>query len=242
MENVSLLIWSKVRFLLTATVVAGVLFPLAASAQNKRRMSDVEDLPPPITDEYRVHVGDVLEISFLKPAELNQTRTVGPDGNIHLLIIGRVSAAGRTIDDLTREMTEKYSEEVVNPQITISLQEISSMRIYVGGQVNQPGMLPYRGGLTVVQAIFNAGGFQSTAHLSNVVLIRKEEGGAPVGVVINVKEVLKRAQFDQDVELAPLDIIFVPRSKIANVNLFVEQFIRNNLPIDFYIGIWPQGN
>jgi protein involved in polysaccharide export with SLBB domain len=203
-------------------------------------MSDVKDLPPPITEDYRVHVGDVLGISFLKPAELNQRRIVGPDGNIHLLIIGRVSAAGRTIEDLTREMTERYSEDVVNPQITISLEDISSMRIYVGGQVNQPGVLPYRGGLTVVQAIFNAGGFQSSAHLSNVVLIRKGEDGAPVGVVVNVKEVLKRAQFDQDVELAPLDIIFVPRSKIANVNLFVEQFIRNNLPVEVYMGfnIW----
>jgi protein involved in polysaccharide export with SLBB domain len=237
------LVISRLHFLLTASIVTGLLLGSSVvSAKDERKMVDAKDLPPVITEEYRIHVGDVLAISFLKPADLTQTRTVGPDGNIHLLIIGRVVAAGRTVEELTRELTERYRESVINPQITVSLDEISTMRIYVGGEVNEPGVLPYRGGMTLVQALFNAGGFSNNAHLSNVVLIRNGPNDEPVGTLVNVKDVLKKARFDRDVDLAPLDIIFVPRSKIAQVNLFVEQFIRNNLPVDFYIGFWPQGN
>jgi protein involved in polysaccharide export with SLBB domain len=161
---------------------------------------------------YRVQVNDVLEFLFFKSSELNQTRTVGPDGEVALQLIGGVRVAGRTVAEI---------------------------KVYVGGEVNTPGIQVYRGGLSALQAILAAGGFKNTASLKSVILIRKGQNGRPVGSRLDLSRVLKHAEFDRDVALAPSDIVFVPRSGIANVNLFVEQWFRNNIPIPIYLGFTP---
>jgi polysaccharide export outer membrane protein len=188
---------------------------------------------------YRVQVNDVLEFLFFKNTELNQTRTVGPDGEVALQLIGQVRVAGRTLPEITDEVTARYSRELVQPQVTVAVKEFSGLKVYVGGEVNTPGMQSYRGGLSALQAVVAAGGFKTTASLKSVILIRKGDRGRPIGTRVNLSRVLKKAEFDRDVALAPSDIVFVPRSGIANVNLFVEQWFRNNIPIPIYLGFQP---
>jgi len=185
---------------------------------------------------YRVQVNDVLEFLFFKNTELNQTRIVGPDGAVSLQLIGSVQVVGRTVEDITSEVTKRYSTELVQPQVTVAVKEYSGLKIYVGGEVNQPGMQIYRGGLTALQAVVAAGGFKTTASLSSVVLIHKGPSGEPIAGLVDLSRVLKHAELDRDVALAPADIVFVPRSGIANVNLFVEQYFKNNLPIPIFLG------
>ena len=185
---------------------------------------------------YRVQVNDVLEFLFFKNTELNQTRIVGPDGAVSLQLIGSVQVVGRTVEDITSEVTKRYAKELVQPQVTVAVKEYSGLKVYVGGEVNQPGMQIYRGGLTALQAVVAAGGFKTTASLSSVVLIHKGPQGEPVAALVDLSRVLKHAELERDVALAPADIVFVPRSGVANVNLFVEQFFRNNLPIPVFLG------
>jgi len=185
---------------------------------------------------YRVQVNDILEFLFFKNGELNQTRTVGPDGAVSLQLIGSVQVVGRTVEDITEEVTKRYAKELVQPQVTVAVKEYSGLKIYVGGEVNQPGMQVYRGGLTALQAVVAAGGFKTTASLSSVVLIHKGPQGEPVAALVDLSRVLKHAELERDVALAPADIVFVPRSGIANVNLFVEQYFKNNLPIPIFLG------
>jgi polysaccharide export outer membrane protein len=161
---------------------------------------------------------------------------VGPDGMVSLQLIGSLQVVGRTVDEITAEVTTRYAKELVHPQVTVAVKEYSGLKVYVGGEVNLPGVQIYRGGLTALQAIVAAGGFKTTARLYSVVLIRQGPKGEPIGAVLDLSRVLKHAEFGRDVALAPTDIIFVPRSKIANVNLFVEQYIRNSWPIPFGIG------
>jgi len=187
-------------------------------------------LPPVLTDHYRIHVGDVLDIAFFKTVELDQTRTVGPDGEIYLPIVGRVDVVGRTVDDVTKEISEGYLKEMVNPQITVSVAEYSGLQVYVSGEVNTPGIQDYRGGLTLVQAISNAGGFNRLARRREVLLIRPGPDNRPVGTIIDVKKILRKGQIANDVPLAPLDIVYVHHKKIVNVNIFVEQYISDNIP------------
>lgn len=195
--------------------------------------------PPREAAPYRVQVNDVLEFLFFKNTELNQTRTVGPDGEVALQLIGQVRVAGRTLPEITEEVTTRYARDLVEPQVTVAVRQFSGLKVYVGGEVNAPGMQDYRGGLSTLQAIVAAGGFKTTASLKSVILIRKGEGGRPIGAKVDLSRVLKKAEFDRDVALAPSDIVFVPRSGIANVNLFVEQFFRNNIPIPVYLGFTP---
>lgn len=187
-------------------------------------------MPQVLSGPYQIQVGDELDISFFKTTDLNQTRIVGPDGDVYLPIVGRVHVVGRTVDDVTSELTEEYGKELINPQITVSVARYSGMMVYVSGEVNRPGILDYRGGLTLVQAISDAGGFSSRARRREVLLIRPGPENQPVGTVIDVKEILRKGQITNDVPLAPLDIVYVHHKKIVNVNLFVEQYISNNLP------------
>jgi polysaccharide export outer membrane protein len=177
---------------------------------------------------YRVQVNDVLDILFFKPTELNQVRTVGPDG--------QVRGAGRTLDDITTELNKRYAAELVDPQVTVAVKEFSGLKVYVGGEVNAPGLQEYRGGLTSLQAVLSAGGFKDSASLKNVVLIRRSDDGTPVGTVVDLSRVLQKAELQHDITLVPADILFVPRSGIAKVNLWVNQWIRQNIPIPITLG------
>lgn len=188
------------------------------------------DLPPVLSGPYRIQVGDVLDVQFFKTIELNQTRTVGPDGEIYLPIVGRVDVVGRTVDDVTQEITQGYRKEMINPQITVSVAEYSGLEVYVSGEVFKPGIQPYRGGLTLVQAISNAGGFNRRARREEVLLIRPGPENEPVGTIIDVKDILRKGQVSNDVPLAPLDIVYVHHKKIVNLNIFVQQYISDNLP------------
>jgi polysaccharide export outer membrane protein len=190
----------------------------------------------PTPAPYRVQVNDVLEFLFFKNTELNQTRTVGPDGTLSLQLIGTVQVVGRTIEEITAEVTRRYSTELVEPQVTVAVREYSGLKVYVGGEVNQPGIQVYRGGLTALQAVLAAGGFRTTASLSHVVLIHRGPSGEPVAGVVDFNRVLKHAELGRDLPLAPADIVYVPRSGIANVNLFVEQFFRNMWPLPVTLG------
>ena len=187
-------------------------------------------------EPYRVQINDVLDFLFFKNIELNQTQTVGPDGMVSLQLIGSVQVVGRTVDEITAEVTTLYARELVHPQVTVAIKEYSGLKVYVGGEVQQPGIQIYRGGLTAVQAIFAAGGFKTTATLSSVLRIHKGPKGEPIGEILDLSRVLKHSEFGLDVALSPTDIIFVPRSTIANINLFVEQYFRNMWPIPVGIG------
>lgn len=185
---------------------------------------------------YRIQPADILEISFFDRTELNQVRTVGPDGQIYLPLVGAVQVTGRTVDELNQELTASYKEEMVDPQITLSVQKFAGMSIYVGGEVSRGGMMPYRGGLTLVQAILEAGGFLNTGKMKTVILIRKGEEDRPKPQIVDVKSIIKGGEFDRDIVLLPSDIIFVPRKAISNLNLFVEQYLRGLWPFPFVLG------
>jgi polysaccharide export outer membrane protein len=191
---------------------------------------NADQLPPILTGPYKIQVGDVLNIDFFKTTDLNQTRTVGPDGEVFLALIGRVKVVGRTVDDITAEITEGYRQEMVNPQITVNVAEFAGLTVYVGGEVNRPGMIAYRGGLSLIQGITEAGGFTVRARRKEVLLIRPGPENKPVGTIVDVKQILRKGQLTNDVSLAPLDIVYVHWKKIVNVNIFTSQYISENLP------------
>jgi len=214
-----------------------VLFPLLAGCgPNRAAFAEASALPPPSAQPYRLQAADVLEVAFYRTPELTQERTVGPDGAISLLLVGQVQAAGRTVDELTDVVRGLYQNELTSPDVTIAVQGFSGLQVYVAGEVATPGMVPYRGGLTLVQALFSAGGFLPTASQEDVVVIRRGPDGEPVGSLVNVDRVLDDGVLGDDVPLAASDIVFVSRSAIANVNLFIQQYIRNNIPVPIALG------
>ena len=215
-----------------------LLLFLPACGPNAASFLDASELPAPSAQPYRLQAADVLEVAFFRTPELTQERTVGPDGAISLILVGQVRAAGLTVDELTELIRGLYLSELTEPEVSVSVQEYSGLQVYVSGEVATPGMVPYHGGLTLVQAIFGAGGFLPSASQENVVLIRRGADGLPVGALVNLDSVFNDGRLEDDVPLAPSDIVLVSRSVIANVNLFVEQYIRANIPVPISLGYY----
>ena len=186
--------------------------------------------------EYRIQVGDQLDIKFFYNPELNEQVTVRPDGRISLQLVHEIMAAGLTPAELTSLLTKKYATELKRPEITVIVRSFGSQRVYVDGEVIKPGMFPLIGFVTVLQAISQAGGMKDTARTSEVVIIRRGENNKPLASQVNLRKVIDGTDMSQDIALKPYDIVYVPKSAIANVNVWVDQYIRRNLPVSISTG------
>jgi polysaccharide biosynthesis/export protein len=191
------------------------------------------DDPRPTADPYVLQVGDELAIKFYTNPELNEDVKVRPDGKISLQLIDDVQAAGLSPMQLDAELTKRYTGELADPNVSVIVRVSGLQQVYVSGEVGKQGAVPLVGELTLYQAIQTAGGFLDTAHRRQVILIRKGPDGKPFGRAIDVRHVQAGENPEWDVPMRPLDMVFVPRSKIANVDLFVKQYIRDALPIQY---------
>lgn len=180
---------------------------------------------------YRLQVGDQVDVQFYKTPELNARVRVRPDGKISLQLLDDVTVVGDTPEELDARLTELYSAELREPRITVAVAAYGSARVYVGGEVDAPGMLPLDGKLTAFQAVQQAGGFLETAAPAAVLLIRRTPEGKAVGTELDLEAFVRGEKLDGDVELQAQDVVFVPRSRIADVNRFVDMYIRKNLPV-----------
>ena len=187
--------------------------------------------------EYRIQVGDRLEVKFFYSPELNEQVIVRPDGRISLQLIPEIEVANLTLAMLAKQLTERYAADLNQPQVTVMVREFGTQRVFVDGEVGTPGMVPIFGQMTALQAISQAGGLKETARSSEVLVIRRGTGDVPVAFRVDLKQVREGRNLAQDIALAPLDVIYVPRSRIANVNLFVDQYIRKVLPFDWVVGV-----
>ncbi len=183
---------------------------------------------------YHIEPGDKLDVdSYLNP-EFSQEVTVRPDGMITMRLVGAVRAGGLTPQDLATALNVAYSKELRRPDMTVSVAKMPSREVYVQGQVNKPGGFPLEPGMTALQAIADAGGLTDKAG-DKAVLIRRDACGIPGGSPIDLSKATDNPATGEDLALESRDIIVVPRSRIANVDEFVEQYIRDILPVQPYI-------
>jgi protein involved in polysaccharide export with SLBB domain len=189
------------------------------------------DEPPPAPGplRYQIERGDRLDIKVFNVNELSQEVVVRPDGKISATILDDVEAAGRTPDELAAALQEGWSKVFTDPRVTVVVREFATRNVFVGGEVAADGMVPLRHRMTALGAVIAAGGFRATAQTSNVIVVR-DAGGRPEALKVDARRVLDGSI--PDLELAPFDVVYVPKSKIARVNLFVEQYIKYVLPIN----------
>ena len=185
-----------------------------------------------VSEEYRFKPGDEMDIRLLYNPEISDRVRVAPDGRISLALIGSVLAEGQTVDQLTATLRTKFAKEVRRPDVLVIGRQFDSQRIFVGGEVGTPGVITVPGRIGVLEAILTSGGFRDTARLSQVVLIRRAPGGGPMLRTVDIDALIRTGQNSEDVLLQPYDIVFVPRTPIADVDLFVAKYIRGVLPFD----------
>jgi polysaccharide export outer membrane protein len=157
---------------------------------------------------YSIGVGDVLTVDVWKQPEISRTLPVRTDGKISLPLVNDVQAAGLTPTQLGAQITDGLRRVMLNPQVTVIVNEINSQRIYIVGQVLRGGAYPLAPNLTIVQALSGAG-FTPFANLKKIYVVRVENGQKQI-LPANFKEAVSRHNSQQDLSLRAGDTIVVP--------------------------------
>jgi polysaccharide export outer membrane protein len=189
----------------------------------------VTSLPP-----YRIQVGDILDVRLMLNPELNEEVAVRPDGRISTTVVADELAYGRTVPELTEALRRDYSRDLRNPRLTVEVKSFAPIRIYVGGEVNNPGEFINVGPtLTLSQAIARAGSHKLTADLHDVFIIRRGPNDVPEFLATHYNAVIHGDDPTADVRLAPYDVVYVPKTGIAEVYTFFNQYIQQFVPISW---------
>lgn len=164
-------------------------------------------------EEYLIGVDDVVEVSVWRNPDLGATVPVRPDGRISVPLIGDIEAGGKTPEQVAAEIKKHLEVYVKDPQVAVILTQLNSheylSRVRVTGAVRTPITIPYRQGMTVLDAVLAAGGPNEFAALDRSKLVRKtrDEVGT-FGVALGA--ILNRGDLSTNYDLRPGDVITIP--------------------------------
>jgi polysaccharide biosynthesis/export protein len=198
------------KTLVLFTIICWTMIP--AGAQDK----DTKAVPPaaaaaagPETSaSYVIGPADVLHISVWKEQELTSTIPVRADGMISMPLLNDVQAAGLTPMQLAASITEKLKKYISDPNVTITVTQMNSKRIYLTGEVMHSGAMNLLPDMTVLQALSSAG-FSQFANTKGIYVLRNEDGQQKK-IPVNYKKIVKGQDMQENIRLKPGDTIVVP--------------------------------
>ena len=188
-----------------------------------------------VLSHYYLQPGDKLDITFYQNPELNENVIVRPDGRISLQLIDELQVAGLTPQRVKELITERYTPHLKKPMPSVSITSFGGQRVYVGGEVNSPGVITLKGRTTVPQAIIEAGGFKSDADIKDVLVVSRAPDKSPLTRTVNVKKALKGRLPEEEMLLRPFDIVYVPKSLMLKANEFIDH-VYNFVPPFIWFG------
>ena len=169
--------------------------------------------PSVLTKSYRMSVGDQLQINVWKNPELSLSQPIRPDGKISVPLVGDVIAVGTTPEELAVQIEAQLSDYVKSPNVTVILTSLSGheflSRIRVTGSVARNMSIPYLQGMTVLDAVLEAGSTDLYADANNTKLHRKTKDGAD-SYDIRLKDIMEDGDMTTNINLMPGDVITVP--------------------------------
>ena len=204
----------KVR---SRVVLASLLMGAAGAtgAQNEAPPAVAPEAPVPETtnDQYRMGPGDQLQIFVWRNPELSTTVPVRPDGKISTPLIENMVANGKTPSQLARDMEAVLGEYVRSPKVNVIVVQPVSVfsQVRIVGQVLKPQALPYRQGMTVLDAVLGAGGLTTFASGNRAKIIRSD-GAKTREIRVKLDKLLNGGDMTQNLELRPGDVLVVPQT------------------------------
>lgn len=187
-----------------------------ASQDKKEQPGDSKNQPQKVSGQvsmndptYKIGAQDVLKIDVWREDQLTRTVPVRPDGKISLPLLNDVQAVGLTPMELGGIIRDELKKYITNPQVTVSIVEINSRRVYVTGEVTHPGAFPLLPNMTVLQALTSAGGFTQFARIKSIYVLRMEEG-KQVKHSFSYRDVVNGKKPEDNIQLEPGDTIIVP--------------------------------
>jgi polysaccharide export outer membrane protein len=214
----------KIRFtieiLLTLVLSAAGATPAAAQTaspsapQTPPRATATAPAPPSVqgvavSSDYVIGAEDVIAVLFWREQEMSGDVTVRPDGMITLPLIGDVKAAGLTPEVLGTEVQKAAARYLTDPNVTVTVRQINSRKVFITGMVAQPNAYPLTGPRTVMQLIALAGGLAEYADAEHISIMRTLDGRTQT-LKFNYKDVSKGKNLGQNILLQPGDTVVVP--------------------------------
>jgi polysaccharide export outer membrane protein len=176
------------------------------------------DQPPgagEFSESYRIGVDDQVQVSVWRNPDLSVSVPVRPDGMISVPLIGDVQAGGLTPSEVGRAIEERLSAYVRDPKVAVILTQLNShefiSRVRVTGAVRSPVSIPYRQGMTVLDAVLQAGGTNEFASGDRTRLYRKDtKTGAVTTIEVKLAAILNKGELTTNYPVRPGDVITVP--------------------------------
>jgi polysaccharide export outer membrane protein len=194
-------------FLVFATLVG------CAPNRAEQFQKTAEDFNPTAEGAYRIGIDDRVQVSVWRNPDLSVTVPVRPDGMISIPLIGDVQAGGRTPAQVADTIRQKLSSYIRDPSVAVILTELRSheflSRVRVTGAVRNPRSLPFRQGMTVLDAVLEAGGVNEFASPNRAKLYRKANANTDV-LDLELGDILSKGKMATNVLLIPGDVITVP--------------------------------
>jgi polysaccharide export outer membrane protein len=184
--------------------------------------AEAPTLKTPEDSRYRLVSGDVIDVIYRYTPEFNQSVTIQPDGFVLLEIVGDLKISGLTLEQARQKIIGKASVRLKDPEVTLLLKEFQKPYFVVSGEVVQTGKFEMRENLTALQAVMMAGGFKESAKVSQIVVFRKLNAEFAEVKTLNLKNVKKTSDLENDLTLQSGDIIFVPRNTFSKIEKFVR--------------------
>ena len=176
----------------------------SAPDQNAETAAPIEE-----GSSYRIGPGDILSISVWKESALSKQVVVLPDGYITFPLIGLVKAAGLTVDELQAIVESKLVRFIPKPSLSVSIEQIRSLYVYVIGKVNKSGRFELNANVTVLQALAMAGGLNPFAKQNQIRIFRKNNAKTII-FDFDYSAVSRGRQLNQNILLKRGDIVVVP--------------------------------
>ncbi len=158
---------------------------------------------------YKVLPGDVLQVSVWKEPDLQLELLVRPDGAISFPLAGEISTRNKSVSDLKTDITLRLARYITDPVVTVSIIEVLGNKVYVIGQVNNPGEFIVNPQVDVMQALSMAGGTTPFADIDNIKILRRSNS-VQTALSFSYKDVIRGRNLEQNVMLKSGDVVVVP--------------------------------
>ena len=204
--------------------------PINVKPLTSQDISSLQSAGKDADEKYIILPGDTLQIRYTFHPEMNQEAAVQPDGKITVSLLGAIAVGGLTTTRVGQLIVEKVSDQLRSPEVVVNITRFAERNVYVGGEVNKEGMVRYRKGLTPLQAIIAAGGLTDSARADSVILVRRTGDSDEETISRKLNLVESVTEGKEMIFLAAEDIVYVPKSSIAEANLWVKQHITDLFP------------
>ena len=162
-----------------------------------------------VDGDYHVGPGDVITISVWKEPEVSTSVVIRPDGKISIPLVNDLAVDGRSPMEIQNILAEKLSPFIQTPNVTVTVKEINSKKVFVLGEVNRAAAYQITQPTTVLQILTEAGGLRPFAKQKSIYVLRMEKG-KQAKFPFNYKDVVKGEKIDQNILLRPGDTVVVP--------------------------------